>query len=231
MISFITVGYRPDLLQALAASLRLGAGSIPWELIAVDGTAFDLFRGYNHAARQAKGDILAFVHEDVQFLGNPLTLAKPIECLNDPRTGFVGIAGSMLLEATGQWWGGRLSHDEAFENCRGMVIHPSIHEGGLQVNAWPEKCGLFGRVLVVDGAWMMCHRQTFDRLEGFDEKTFTGFHFYDTDISLRASLAGLTNYVLPIPLLHLSPGQRDEKWEAARQLFIRKHASVLPLRL
>jgi hypothetical protein len=68
-------------------------------------------------------------------------------------------------------------------------------------------------------------------VNGFDDKTFKGFHFYDVDVSFRAHLAGFKNYVAPIPMFHRSTGTYDKVWDAARQVFVRKHVARLPFQL
>ncbi len=90
---------------------------------------------------------------------------------------------------------------------------------------------LFGQVVAIDGVLMICHRRTFQALNGFDNQTFTGFHFYDIDISFRAALSGRTNWVAPIPLMHDSKGVFGAAWETNRQKFVRKFAGNLPAAL
>ena len=227
-ISFITVSQRPEMVQKLEASLRAATGGITWELTVVDGRLHDLFRGYNRGAKQSRADRLVFLHDDVQLMGNALTWERPLKLVDDPAVGFIGIAESRRLEAWGTWWGGNLTQEETFGSCRGMVWYPAEDDSGVKVNCWPSNMALFGRVLVVDGTFLLCHCRTFDALRGFDEQTFQGYHFYDVDITFRAALAGLINHVAPIPLLHASMGRYDFQWQAARQIFAKKYAAVLP---
>jgi len=229
MIEWITVSRDPQQTTTLENSLAWAhAGRIDWKLTIIDGQKHDLFSGYNAGARQTSGEILAFVHDDVQFAGSGLTLLQPCELLGQEQMGFIGAAGSRILTEEGTWWGGKLSPQETNESCRGMVARPQAD--GLHWLTWPATSGRFGPVVVVDGMLLMCHRRTFEKLGGFDE-TMGGFHFYDVDITLRAALAGMTNLVLPIPLIHRSHGNYDDAWEAARRKFVEKHTGVLPIRL
>lgn len=232
MISFITLSRDPEKANNLKQSLHLALDSeFTWQLLIVDGACFDIFQGYNQGARQAEGEFLAFIHDDVIVLGNCLTFRKPLELLRDAATGFVGVAGTRRLGEEGCWWGPH------FSECRGMAAHPSKHEMGMHWNFWPwkspegEACPAahFGRVAVLDGVFLMCHRHTFDRLGGFDGAYFQGFHFYDIDITLRASLAGLNNYAMPIPIFHWSSsGPPGPEWETNRRKLVDRFRDVLP---
>lgn len=230
MIDFICVSNRPEKQQKLAASIPLAIGDLsPWNLTVVDASEYDLFRGYNQGAAQTKGEILAFVHDDVQFLGNPLSMAAPLAALNDPQVGFVGPAGTRLLSRDAAWWIDNTSPGSP--NCRGAVVQTNTTRYGIHANVWPEGKGEFGQVVVLDGVLLMCHRRTFERLNGFDGQTYNGFDFYDIDITFRASMEQLINLAAPILLLHDSIGATSQGWEANRQIFLKKFGHLLPARV
>jgi GT2 family glycosyltransferase len=220
LIEFITLSKDPVAVAALRRSIHLTCvDETPWNLTVIDGERFDLFKGYNNGIAQTKGDILAFIHDDAKLLGNFLTLAKPLELLRESSTGFIGVAGSQIINlSTGIWWG----TDNEKLNSRGLIYQFETSQPfGTVGVSWPNSA-YFGGAVVVDGVFMMCHRSTVEELGGFDEKTYEGFHFYDVDICYRAHIAGMKNYVAPIPLLHRSKGCYDEKWEKNRQLFVKK---------
>jgi hypothetical protein len=231
MIDFIVLSRDPKNTETLSQSIALTLGNLsPWNLTIVDGNQYDLFSGFNLGARQTEGDILVFVHDDVQFLGSPLTMAGPLNLLKDPKVGFIGVAGSRMLEPrTCQWWGGN-TDPEIVSNCRGMVYHavPAV-DFGLVVDGWPHQYAIqFGQVLVLDGVLLMCSRRTFGQVGGFDDKNYKGFHFYDIDITFGASLANLVNLAAPIPILHGSIGGTDANWETNRAIFLKKYGHLLP---
>ena len=205
MIDFVTLSRHASNVEALERSIAawLNGSRHAWNLLALDGNRHDLFSGYNLGASQGKGDLLAFVHDDVEFLGNALTVDRPLALLEAISTGFIGVAGSRLLPSNACWWQGNTQQEG-----RGMVIHLGAGEFGWHCNVWPAPFGLFGRIAVLDGLLLICHRSTWERLGGFDAVSYRGFHFYDIDITFRACLAGLANFVVPIPLLHKSGGAR-----------------------
>ncbi|HEY2574050.1 MAG TPA: glycosyltransferase [Verrucomicrobiaceae bacterium] len=232
MITFIVLSRNPERLSCLEKSLHEAKlGSLQeWELLPVDGTKYDLFTGYNRGARQARGEILGFVHDDIEFWGDHRSFCRPVELLAGATTGFVGVVGTRLLESHGVWWRKR-------EEMRGMLASASEDIFGTHWHFGPpwmssksclNRAGLFGQVVVLDGIFLLCHRRTFDGLGGFDENSYRGFHFYDVDITFRATLSGLSNYVAPIPMYHPSTGTLNHEWDRNRRIFLGKFRQFLP---
>ena len=225
MIDFITLSRDDSKIRTLTNSIAawLQGSSHEWTLIRLDGARYDIFSGYNAGASQGQGEILAFVHDDVRFLGNRLTLEKPLELFRAADTGFLGIAGTRLLLEHACWWASNPQTEG-----RGMVCHPAEGEFGIQWDIWPmQQVGLFGRVAVLDGVFLMCQRETFNRLGGFDAQTYRGFHFYDVDITFRALQLGLVNYAVPIPVFHNHIGMPSHEWQENQQIFLRKFGKFL----
>jgi len=234
MISFISVSNDAAKLANLERSIEaMLPNRADWQMTAVDGAQHDIFTGYNAGAASSSGEILVFLHHDVALMANAVALQRPLSMLADSGTGFIGVAGAIRLNAAGTWWGD-VPQAQVMAGCRGLVGCPDrtnpLNPFGMNFLAWPGPAA-FGRVLVVDGVFLMCHRRTFDGLKGFDSQTFQGFHFYDVEMTFRAHLAGLRNYVAPIPMYHASTGNYDAKWEATRQVFVGKYAGKLPCHL
>ena len=231
MIDFITLSCDPGKIQTLSEGVEAcaqGSGH-EWAIQVVDGERYDLFSGYNWGAQRTHGEILVFVHDDVRLLANRCALRQALDLLEQAETGFVGVAGNRtVLADAGGWW-----REETLADARGMAGHPSPeNEFGLHWNVWPYlSCAVFGRVAVLDGVLLMCHRRTFDRLDGFAAACYQGYHFYDIDITFRATLAQLANYAVPFPLYHESLGFPDDQWETNRQIFLSRFGSFLPFTL
>lgn len=230
MIEFITISRRSDLQQQLAASIPLAVGNLAqWNLTVVDGNKFNLAAGYNHGMSQTRGEILIFVRDGIRLMGNPLTFAPALQAIQEPRIGFLGVAGTRVLECHGCWWG--YNQPESLNNCRGLIFQLCEGDFATQVRTWPGAAALFEQVVVLNGALLMCHRRTFEALGGFDAQNYGGQHFYDIDITFRASLAKLENHAALMPLIYLPPEHSDPEWEAGRQVFIRKFGNLLPARI
>jgi GT2 family glycosyltransferase len=133
----------------------------------------------NRAAAVARGRCLVFL--------NPDTLVEPgwLDALLAPLAGRPGAATAKLL---------LMDRPELIDTC-GNAVHLS----GITV------CRGFGRpaerfaapepVLAVSGACFAIDRASFERLGGFDERFF--MYLEDTDLSLRAALAGLPCHFAP----------------------------------
>jgi hypothetical protein len=232
MLSFITLSREEHKVAALEDNLAevFGKPKSPhciqdWELLPIDGTKYDLFQGYNEGARQAEGRTLVFLHDDVRLLCNARVLEVPLALLKKPFTGFVGVAGTARLEKEATWW-----QSSPTFLC-GAVHHPGLGPFGMHLNTWRPQVAQFGKVVALDGVFLMIEKAKFEELKGFDNLHYSGFHFYDIDITLRAHLRGLANYAAPIPLFHRSPGATPEEWEKNRQLFLKLHGSHLPARV
>ena len=138
MIEFITVTHDTSLLGPLERSIHAamattaqtqhaGPLGLGWRLTAVDGTLHDLFTGYNAGAAATTGDILVFLHHDVQLLANAVAFERPLNLLYDPATGFIGIVGATRLNAQGTWFGD-LPREQVMQYCRGCVAYPYENE-------------------------------------------------------------------------------------------------------
>jgi hypothetical protein len=78
----------------------------------------------------------------------------------------------------------------------------------------------------LDGVFIAARREVAEAV-GFDEATFTGFHLYDIDFSLRAHLAGRRVAVVnDVPIIHQSPGRfSDYTWVLDAEALKQKHAA------
>jgi GT2 family glycosyltransferase len=232
-IDFITVSRNPERVASLQRSISLAvADLIPSQLTVIDGNQHDLFTGYNAGIAQTSAEVLVFVHDDVTLMCNALALGRPLQMLlQDKYCGFIGAVGARVVDSTGTWWGEDKPQQEAIRVSRGMVLQRGNNEFGIRAYVWPAGAADFGQVIVVDGLFLMCHRQTIQQLNGFDSATYKGFHYYDIDTTFRAHQLGLRNYVAPIPMLHESRGKYDEVWDASRKIFVEKHKAALPCSL
>ncbi len=137
--------------------------------------------GNNLAAAHAQGEVLAFLNPDTAV--DPGWLRALVEVLDrDPR---VGLATSMvLLKASPERVNacGNAMHTTGLTLCRGMAADRAVYAVEEDVDA-------------VSGAAFAMRRSLFEALGGFDEAFF--LYMEDTDLSLRARLAGFTCRYVP----------------------------------
>ena len=183
--------------------LSLLDNHIEHELIEVAG-AKSIADGYNEGIQRATTDVFVFTHTDVTLLAGPMLWARFLKCVNANGIGFVGLAGCEKLPSNGVWW--------ECPHKAGAVQHVS---GGL---TYMSSFGPYGTVQVMDGVFLACKRSVIESVGLWS--SVLGWHFYDIEMTLRASLDGLTNEVVCLPIQHESIGEVGGDWKASRKLFL-----------
>lgn len=185
--------------------------------------------GFNEGIRQAKAvtrgnrpvepDVYVFSHSDVRIWAGSGLWDKMIAKVEEPGTGFVGVAGTVgELPSNGAWW-------TVGEDLRGSVVHDN---GGQQ---YMSAFGAYGPARIMDGVFLACSRHTLEAIGPWPEDL--GWHFYDIWATERAHRLGLKNHVVPLPLLHYSIGEVRGDWKESRDLYMVKyhaiHTQVAPI--
>ncbi len=213
--SFVVATHRPQVFARTRDSLvRLGAGDI----VAVEN-AGTIFAAYDEGRHRASREALCFLHEDVDVEGldAELILAR----LADPRTGFLGVAGSRVLDESGVWWHG-LHTPAQVERLSGRCGH---RDGDRR---WVNQYGEFGDVVVLDGVCLFTTRGVLDAIGGFADPPLDGFDYYDISATFRAHLCGFVNTTIPVDLFHWGREGFRPSWEANRKRFQAKYGAHLP---
>ena len=176
---------------------------------------------YNRGARQARGDILVFVHEDVFFMEQGWGGVLERKFSADPSVGLVGVAGTQYLCADKMSWNfaGR-------PFLKGRVVHEL--DGGKEffMTAFSLDKADAGAV-AVDGLFFAVRRDLFKTIR-FDEETFDKYHFYDLDICMQVRRTHKIMVTWDILVKHLSAGKPDDVWRAYGHKFLEKHKNELP---
>ena len=196
--------------QAEAMYAKLLA-EVPHEIVVI-GDARSLAEGYNRALARANNDIVVFAHDDVG-IASPDFAARLLQALG--RHDLVGVAGTRKI-AGGAWHFAGHPHLSGQVGMRG-------DDDSYVVTLYDVTEAEGNDMLALDGLLLATSRRTALDV-GFDEITFDGWHLYDLDFSLRASIAGLDcatcNGILAV---HGSQGSYDENWLKYSQRFLDKH--------
>ena len=179
----------------------------------------------NLAVRSAKGDVITFLNNDVDVI-SPDWLTDMVSIAISPG---VGAVGPKLLYPDN-----RIQHAGVVLGVGGIANH--FHQG------LPDgEPGYFGRALLmstvsaVTGACLVVRRDTFERVNGFDQKNLA-IAFNDVDLCLKISRSGLRNVWTPhVKLYHhesLSRGSdsdpgRRERFQREIAFMHQKWGSVL----
>lgn len=173
---------------------------------------------YNIGLKEAKNDIIVFMHDDLILETANITpkIVKLFEKHKD--YGIIGVAGTNKL-TSGRWWDNR-------ENMFGVVGH--IHEGKRHVNHYSKGSfvDVLKRVVVVDGLFFMVDRR---RLKKQFNEDFKGFHFYDISFCYENFKEGVKiGVTTKISLTHKSVGMVNKQWEKNKLFFEAMYEKELP---
>lgn len=133
----------------------------------------------------ASGDILCYMHEDLCF--HTLQWGRQVEKYFTiyPYVGMVGVAGThFLADMPAACWDTEIRS--------GQLLQGAINNGEYKVvsqDSWLDYKKTPTVVASVDGLWMCFQRKVFSLIR-WDDSLFSGFHGYDTDISLQVWNAG-----------------------------------------
>lgn len=177
-----------------------------------------LTKFYNKGLKEAKYDIVVFLHDDIIIETKQVAtkLVKLYE--NNPEYGVLGVAGSKYMAETGKWW-------ENPKKMYGRVSH--THEGKTWLSAYSKDLDNdIEEVVNVDGVFFSVHKK---RVKVDFDETVKGFHFYDVDFSFRNYLSGVKVGVhTNVRINHMSIGVTNDEWEQNRIEFSEKFKDNLP---
>ncbi len=176
---------------------------------------------YNDGLKDAKNDIIVFMHDDLILETKNIT-PKVIRLFEkNPEYGIIGLAGTDNL-LSGMWWQDRSS-------MYGVVGHE--HEGKRHVNHYSkgDYSENLKEVIVVDGLFMMIHRE---RIKHTFNEQFEGFHFYDLPICIENHLDSVkVGVTTKIRVTHKSVGMVNKKWEKNKLFFEALYDKNFPLKI
>ncbi|MGA3068058.1 MAG: glycosyltransferase [Tepidisphaeraceae bacterium] len=168
--------------------------------------------GYTRGIERAKGEILFFSHDDVEFV-NPKIGQRVLEAME--KCDVMGIAGTTRLEHAMWSFAGP-------PYLFGQVAHPN-DDGTYAVQIFATPAPLVVGMQALDGCCLIAHRRVLKSVQ-FDAERFKGFHLYDADFTFSAHLAGLRVAVCcDLALIHRSKGLLTEEWNRDWEIFQAKH--------
>lgn len=221
MISIIICSRKKSISSKLLQNINNTIG-IPYELIFIDNSnnEYSIFSAYNLGVKQANHPILCFMHDDILYHTQDWG-KKVVDHFLISNIGIIGVAGSYYLsELPGAWWNSIFSSMNVMQTMNGETVCNKwnyIVDGKSSHNA-----------VMLDGLWL-CIPQKVMSLISFDEKTYSGFHCYDSDICLQIKKLNYeVRIVDDIEIEHLSVGKRDKSWLINIFIFYNKWKKELP---
>jgi hypothetical protein len=204
---------------------------VEYETIVFDNTEsnWGICKVYNHCAEKATSPCLCFMHEDV--LIETKTWGKIIVDFMEKKhdCGVIGFAGG--LQANRNFWGwgageNRINVNDGLTG-RNDTYWKLNYKKHLYANPENE---LYSQVLCIDGLCHFVKKSVWGEIK-YDEKNFSGFHFYDNDFSFAVAQKYKNYVLLNIDIFHDSSGSMDKEYIENIFVFQNKWDKKLPLYL
>lgn len=225
MISIIISSVHPKLLQDVKSNIADTIG-VPYEIISYENAngAKGLCEIYNVGAKQAKYEILCFMHEDLKICSKDWGLLVIDTFKNNDNLGVLGVAGSAYKTFAPYGWGiGNEGNTEAynylqrFKDPNKPVIHAYLNKSNVQLQ----------EVVTVDGMWF-CTTKNLALSICFDEGLFKGFHCYDLDYCLAVGQSHQVMVTFDVLMEHFSEGGYNKDWYLETLKLHQKWENKLP---
>jgi GT2 family glycosyltransferase len=156
-----------------------GVGKRPQlRVLFYDDRPFNFAKTNNWAAEQARGELLCFLNDDTETIGNDWLLAMVSEVLQDR----VGAAGAMLLYPNG-----RIQHAGVILGPGGVAAH-TYRGRRKDTRGYHDRALVAQDVSCVTAACMVVRREAFANVGCFDATLAIAFN--DVDFCLRLREAG-----------------------------------------
>lgn len=210
MISIIIASVNEELLAKVSENIKNTIG-VDHEVIAIDNglSKMGLCELYNRGAKQARYDLLCFMHEDIEIKTENWGKIV-VKIFNEQQLGLLGVAGSTYKSTTPSGWFppaefGTKSWRINIEQDSKYVDRPK------QFDYYNPHHEQLSEVTCVDGVWF-CTTKIIALKSKFDEELLKGYHGYDIDFSLNVGQDHKILVTYAILLYHASEGNFDSKW-------------------
>lgn len=217
VLSLIICSIDPAKYAAVTANYAVALAAHPYEIVGIHD-ARSLAEGYNRGARRARGDILAFSHDDVEIVSPDLgdAIARATATLD-----VAGIIGTSKVISA--YW-----PNAGHPFLHGWIAQPAKDGKRFYVGVFGVDGPVSEPLQGLDGMFFVAKRHVVEKVP-FDEATFDGFDGYDIDFSFAAHLAGFkVGTTAEIALIHASGGKFDDDWKRYAQRFEDKYRDRLP---
>ena len=199
-----------------------------YELIVIDNSKkkYNIFQAYNEGIKLAKGDILCFMHEDIQF-HTPKWGIITMSYFKDKTIGLVGVIGTHYMpKSPAAWW---KTHYLAGQLIQGNFVNNVYKTKKILYDQYNESHTSLVEACTIDGLWFCMPKSIFDTIK-FDDLLYHGFHCYDMDICMQVIQSRykvmISNDIL---IEHLSIGTCDELWIDNLNIWYKKWRKFLPI--
>lgn len=227
MISIIICSTQPSISSQLSVNIEKTIGeNEEYEIVCINNhnNCHSIFSAYAEGINRAKGDYLCFMHQDIIF--HSKNWGKKIrKAFSDKQIGMIGVIGTTFFSsAMAAWWNAPLLAK------KGKIIQGNTTNGIYKTYAVKyDNYTSDDFVIAVDGLWMCIRKCLFkERKISFDYVTYSGFHFYDMDISFQVIEKGYKILIVDIDIEHKSLGNVNDSFYEERINLQKKWGSFMP---
>ena len=226
MISIIISSAKKPLLAQVKKNIADTIG-IEHEIIAFDNSdgSKGICQIYNQGIREAKFDVLCFMHEDIAMHTPNWGVIVEDIFKNYPNVGLIGLAGSSYRPITPTGWNG-MGNEGYYIN---LLQRFKFEEKETKREYHNPGDKALAPVAVVDGVWF-CTTKALAQKYMFDE-SFAGFHVYDMDFSLTIGQEKTVAVTFDVLLEHFSEGSYNADWLKDTIKLFEKWHHILPINL
>ena len=217
-ISLIVCSRRSDISDTLRENVATTIGTADYEWVCIDNSAnkYSIFEAYNLGISRAKGEVLCFMHDDIEYRSTGWGDVV-IRCLQADTADACAVIGNKYARKAPSYTGSRgFACLQYIDEKRGLLADydASLEQGG-------------NSIILFDGMWFCLHRRCLERVH-FDEG-YKGFHFYDMDTAMQLFTSGFRTVFTPdILIWHRSGGQFDRVFLENSYRYYRKWHRMLP---
>lgn len=229
MISIVVCSHSDKITIELEENIAETIG-VDYEIISINNidNQYSIFQAYNIGVQEAKYDLICFMHEDILYHTKNWG-KKLVAYFHNPNIGMIGVAGpTYISRIPGIWWGINNKYNTTNStrqyNMDTDRFDRTNHHLTLN-NPYKEDVS---DVVALDGLFFCIPKRLFKKIS-FDEK-FSGFHFYDLDISMQINQLGYKIIcVYDILVEHISRANLSKDWILASRKFFTKWSNQLPI--
>ena len=194
-----------------------------YELIIIDNSKnqYSISEAYNEGIKRSQYPFLCFIHEDVLFH----TTGWGVLLMNhfsDPSIGIIGIAGTHFLPSVATYWSTSpfitTTNIQNIDGKQMLAGYDDFFQNKLLIDA-----------VACDGMCLFMRKNLYPKIS-FDEKTFSGFDFYDMDICMQVLTYGYKVCICKdIIVEHFSMGNYHSKFYETQDVFFDKWKNYFPI--
>jgi GT2 family glycosyltransferase len=203
VISIIVSYYKTEKLQRLKENIAHTIGAAHEIIDIYNPGRHSLSEAYNMGAAKAGFPILCFMHDDLLLLTHDW--GARIAAVLQQQFDLVGVAGSTYKSLLPTGWASglpQLDHYHIYiQRPWGRELYSSVQQNDTKQ---------LQPAVVLDGVFMACRLEVW-QANPFNER-LDGFHCYDLDFSMRASLQFRVGVCLDIDMVHDSAGNFGTEW-------------------